>query len=501
MAANGHTAKDFFESRGGVTYDDFILLPGHIHFSAADVDLETSLTRNLTIKRPIVSSPMDTVTESTTAIYMALLGGIGIIHCNNTIEEQVKEVRRAKRFENGFIMDPVVLGPDNIIADIDKIKEEFGFSGVPVTEDGRTHGKLIGLVTERDIDFEPNRRKKLREVMTTEVVTAPEGVTLSEANRILRLSKKGKLPIVDKAGNLMALICRTDLLTNREFPGASKSKDKQLLVGASVSTHEQDKERIAELVKVGVDVLVIDSSQGDSVYQVNTIKSIKRQYPQVDVIAGNVVMERQCKRLIAAGADALRVGMGPGSICITQDTMAVGRAQASAVYFCSKVARRFKVPVIADGGIRSIGDIAKALGVGASAVMMGSLLAGTQEAPGEYFYEDGVRLKKYRGMGSLEAMEKRGGQQRYFTDERQIRVAEGVSGAVVDKGSLVNYVPYLMQGLRRALQDMGCRTVKALHKALYNGQLRFEERTTSAQREGAVHGLHSYKVPPFAMKA
>ena len=501
MPADGRTAKEFFERGGGLTYDDFIILPGHINFGAAEVDLESALTRNLRIKRPIVSSPMDTVTESSMAIYMALLGGIGIVHCNSSIEEQVREVRRAKRYENGFIMDPVVLAPDNIIADIDKIKEEFGFSGVPITEDGKTHGKLIGLVTERDIDFEPNRKKKLREVMTTNVVTARRGVTLGQANKILRESKKGKLPIVDEKGNLVALICRTDLLTNREYPDASKSKDKQLLVGASVSTHEKDKERLAELAKVGVDVVVVDSSQGDSIYQVNTIKYIKSKYPQVDVVAGNVVTELQCKTLIRAGADALRVGMGPGSICITQDTMAVGRAQASAVYVCSKAARRSGVPVIADGGIRSIGDMAKALSVGASTVMMGALLAGTQEAPGEYFYEDGVRLKKYRGMGSLEAMEKRGGQQRYFTEESQIRVAEGVSGAVVDKGSLTNYVPYLMQGLRRSLQDIGCRTVADLHKALYSGRLRFEARTTSAQREGSVHGLHSYKIPPYAMKA
>jgi len=499
MRADGVVAEEFFNRDTGVAYDDFILLPGHIDFSVEEVDLESSLTRNIRIKRPVVSSPMDTVTESKMAIYMALLGGIGIIHYNNTIEEQAKQVSRVKRFENGFITDPIVLSPNHTIADIDKIKEEYGFSGVPITEDGKPHSKLLGLVTERDVDFEPDRTKKLREVMTTDVVTAPEGVTLAEANEILRISKKGKLPIVDKQGNLVALICRTDLLTNQEYPLASKSKDKQLLVGAAISTHEEDKERLAELVKVGVDVIVVDSSQGDSIYQINMIKYIKKKYPELDVIGGNVVTERQCNRLIQAGADALRVGMGPGSICITQDTMAVGRAQATAVYSCAKFARQFDVPVIADGGIAGMGHITKALAIGASTVMMGSLLAGTHEAPGEYYYENGVRLKKYRGMASIEAMQA-GGAKRYFSEKDKILVPQGVSAAVVDKGSLVNFLPYLMQGLSHGMQDLGCRDIKSLHEALYNGTLRFEARTPSAQSEGTVRALYSYVQPPTWVK-
>ncbi|NOZ20535.1 MAG: IMP dehydrogenase [Planctomycetes bacterium] len=497
---DGIAAKDFFESgEGGITYDDFILLPGHIDFDVQDVSLETHLTRSIRIKSPVVSSPMDTVTESDMAIAMALLGGIGIIHYNNTVEEQVRQVRRTKRFENGFITDPLCLGPDNAIADIDRIKEEHGFSGIPITEDGELGSKLVGLVTARDIDFEPNRKKKLRDVMTTDVVTAPDGVTLEKANEILRKSKKGKLPIVDKQGRLVSLICRTDLLTNKDYPEASKSKDKQLLVGAAISTREDAKERLAALAEAGVDVVVIDSSQGDSVYQVNMIKHVKKAHPEVEVIAGNVVTPRQCEQLIKAGCDALRVGMGPGSICITQETMAVGRAQATAVYYCAKYARRNKVPIVADGGVRSIGHITKALAIGASTVMMGNMLAGTSEAPGDYFYENGVRVKKYRGMASIEAMDA-GGAKRYFSEDDRIKVAQGVAGTVVDKGSLQNYLPYLMMGLKHAFQDLGCRDLKTLHRVLYSGRLRFEARTQSAQAEGGVRSLVSYTPPPEGRK-
>ncbi len=495
MGANGFDAENFFTNGSGITYGDFIMLPGHIDFSVEEVDLETNLTRNLKIKRPIVSSPMDTVTESRMAIYIALLGGIGIIHYNNTIEEQAREVTKVKRFENGFITDPVVLGPDNTIADVDRIKENYGFSGIPITEDGTLNTRLIGIVTKRDTDFEENRNKKLREVMTTELVTAPAGITLADGNRILKESKKGKLPIVDKQGRLVSLMSRTDLRKNEDFPLASKNKDKQLLVGAAISTRDEDKERLSALAKAGVDIIIIDSSQGDSTYQLNMIKYIKKNYPRLEVVGGNVVTASQCKSLIEAGADALRIGMGSGSICVTQDTIAVGRAQGSAVYHCAKFAREYaNIPVVADGGISNIGYIAKALALGASTVMTGSLLAGTSEAPGEYYYENGVRLKKYRGMASLEAME-RGGAKRYFSERDKIKVAQGVSGAVVDKGSVVHFVQYLMQSLCHSLQDIGCRTINDLHKALYNGTLRFEARSASAQKEGAVHGLYSYIEP------
>lgn len=496
MEANGFDAENFFANGGGITYGDFIMLPGHIDFSVEEVDLETNFTRNLRIKQPVVSSPMDTVTESKMAIYIALLGGIGIVHYNNTVEEQANEVRKVKRFENGFIADPVVLEPDNTIADVDKIKERYGFSGIPITEDGTLNSRLIGIVTKRDTDFEANRNKKLRDVMTTELITAPAGITLAEGNRILKESKKGKLPIVDKEGRLVSLMSRTDLRKNEDFPFASKNKDKQLLVGASISTREEDKERLSALVKAGVDIIVIDSSQGDSIYQINMIKYIKKTYPHLELVGGNVVTASQCKSLIDAGIDALRIGMGSGSICVTQDTIAVGRAQGSAVYHCARFAREYaNIPVIADGGISNIGYIAKALTLGASTVMLGSLLAGTSEAPGEYYYEDGVRLKKYRGMASLEAMEK-GGAKRYFSEKDKVKVAQGVSGAVVDKGSVVQFVQYLMQSLYHSFQDIGYRTINDLHKGLYNGTLRFEARSVSAQKEGDVHSLYSYTEPP-----
>ncbi|MGR3295116.1 MAG: IMP dehydrogenase [Candidatus Bathyanammoxibius sp.] len=498
-SANGHDAEAFFSQRGGITYNDFTLLPGHIDFSVEDVRLDTRFTRNLRLKRSIVSSPMDTVTESKMAICMALLGGIGIIHYNNTVEEQARQVRAVKRFENGFISEPVVLRPDNTIADVRRIKKTFGFSGIPITEDGTLGSRLVGIVTQRDTSFEEDTARKLSEVMTTELVTAPVGITLQEGNRILKECKKGKLPLVDKSGRLVSLMSRTDLLKNEDYPNASKNKDKQLIVGAAISTKEEDRERLDALADAGVDVVVIDASQGDSVFQINMIKHLKKKYGHIEVVGGNVVMARQCKSLIDAGADALRVGMGAGSICITQEALAVGRAQGSAVFHCAKAAREYgDVPVIADGGISNLGHLTKALSVGANAVMLGGMLAGTTETPGEYFYEGGVRLKKYRGMASFEAMEAGGGK-RYFSDEDKIKVAQGVTGAVVDRGSVVDLVGYLEQSLKHSLQDLGCRTIADLHRSLYDGTLRFEARSSSAQVEGGVHGLHSYKDPHLGL--
>ncbi len=491
---DGVNARELFAAQRSLTYDDLILLPGYIDFGIEEVELSSKLTREVSLATPLCSSPMDTVTESDMAVNLALCGGIGFVHYNNSIEEQSELVRRVKRFENGFITDPLVLGPDHKIRDLDEVHQRHGFSGIPITDSGDLGGKLIGIVTNRDIDFEKDRDLALREVMTTDLVTAEQGLSLREANKIIRESKKGKLPIVDRAGRLVALVSRTDLKKNRDFPDSSKDGENRLLAGAALSTRLEDRERLDALVSAGVDVVVVDSAQGNSSYQVEMLRHAKREYPDLQLIAGNVVTKSQCANLIAAGADGIRVGMGPGSICTTQETMAVGRGQAAAVYSCALHCREQGVPVIADGGIRDIGHIVKALAMGASCVMMGLMFAGTAETPGEYYYQNGVRLKRYRGMASIEAMESGGGK-RYFAEGERIKVAQGVSGMVMDKGSVRNLIPYLKQGLRHALQDIGVRSVPSLHNALDSGDLTFELRTISAQREGGVHDMYSYEKP------
>jgi len=493
---DGFSAEEIFTTPTGYAYNDFIILPGFIDFAPDDVTLDTNFTRNIKLKSPLVSSPMDTVTEAEMAIALALWGGIGIIHYNNTIEQQADLVSRVKRYENGFINKPMVLSPQHKISDIDMIKARYNFSGIPITENGKLNSKLVGIVTNRDIDFEKDRTRALSEVMTKELLTAREGVVLTEANNILRTSKKGKLPIIDAEGKLVALLSRNDLLKNREFPLATKDEKKQLRVGAAISTKDESKERLSALSEAGVDVVIIDAAQGNSIYQIEMIKYIKKNYPNIDIIGGNVVTEEQCAMLIKAGADALRIGMGPGSICTTQTTMAVGRPQATAVYRTARYSNKQGIPVIADGGIANIGHISKALALGASTAMMGSMFAGTNEAPGEYFYDNGIRLKKYRGMASMEAMEA-GGSKRYFAEDAKIIVAQGVSGAVMDKGSMNDYAPYLIQGLRHSFQDMGIKNIKSLHEKLLSKELRFEIRSAMAQREGHVHDMYSYKEPQF----
>ncbi|TMW68750.1 hypothetical protein Poli38472_006218 [Pythium oligandrum] len=490
---DGFSAQQLFrdEESHGLTFDDIIALPGHIDFGCEDVDTTTRLTRNIKLSAPVVSSPMDTVTEAEMAIAMALQGGIGLLHYNNTIEAQADMVRAVKRFENGFILSPIVLSPSNTIADLDQLP----VSGVPITADGLPNGKLVGLVTGRDVDFLEDRSQKLSEVMVPreKLIVGQYPCTLEEANKTLKQTKKVTLPIVNDQDHLVSLVTRTDLAKTRDYPNALRNPEtRRLLVGAAVAVDDQAQARITALVEAGADVIVLDARQGDSIEQIKLVKFIKTTHPSVDVIGGNVVTQQQLRHLLDAGVDAVRVGMGVASVSTSQMIKAVGRAQLSAIYNTALVAKEYGIPVIADGGISNSGSAIKALSLGASCCMMGSSLAGTSEAPGEYFFQDGMRLKHYYGSGSHKA--RASGPERSAAD----LIAFGVAGAVVDQGSVHQYVPYMQQSIRHGFQDLGVRSIPQLHEYLYGHQLRFERRSLCAQKEGGVHDLFSFTKQLYA---
>ncbi|EKX72607.1 inosine-5'-monophosphate dehydrogenase, putative [Theileria equi strain WA] len=493
--ADGYTVAQLFDSTTeAYTYDDIIILPGYISGPKSEINLTSNLTKNIKLRIPIVSSPMDTVTESKMATAMALLGGIGIIHNNLPLERAIEEIRAVKRFENGFVMKPHCLKPTDTVADWIEIRDRLGYHSVPITVDGHSGSKLLGIVTNTDIYFVESKDTPMSEVMTTDMIVGDKSLTLEGANGLLFKSKRGILPIVNDAYELVSMVTRSDYYKNKLYPDASKDENSQLMVGAAISTMPGALERAAKLLEAKADLLVIDSSQGNSIYQIDLLKQLKSAYPNVEVVAGNVVTGSQAKNLLNAGADALKVGMGSGSICTTQNVCGVGRSQATAVYYVSRYAMEYGngVPIIADGGIKHSGDIMKALSLGASTIMGGNILAGTKEAPGDYYVNNGLRMKSYRGMGSLDAvlyskkiLGGEGSISRYNMDSNNV-VSQGVSGLLTDKGSVNNIVPALVEGVKHGMQNCGYKTIPELHRALYSGELRVEHRSTNSLIEGNV---------------
>ncbi len=445
----------------GLTFDDVLLLPGKSEVLPRDTKINTNLTKRIKLNMPIMSAGMDTVTEARMAIAVAREGGIGIIHKNMSIEEQALEVDRVKRSEHGIITDPFYLSPDHNVSDALELMERYHISGVPITD---KNGKLLGIITNRDIRFETDTSKKIDDVMTKEnLVTATGDISMDEALEILKRHKIEKLPLVDENYMLAGLITIKDIEKSIEHPNSAKDESGRLLAGAAVGVTNDMMDRVRALVEAKVDIVVLDTAHGHSIGVIDAVKRIKAEYPDLQVIAGNVATGEATEDLIKAGADAVKVGIGPGSICTTRVVTGIGVPQITAIMNCAKVAKEYGVPIIADGGIKYSGDITKALAVGANVVMIGSLFAGTNESPGEEELYEGRRFKVYRGMGSLAAMHE-GSKDRYFQENTKKLVPEGVEGRVAYKGPLGDVAYQLIGGLRSGMGYVGAENLKQLHE-------------------------------------
>ena len=471
----------------GITFDDVLLVPAYSEVIPNQVDLTTHLTRKIKLNIPMMSAGMDTVTEHRMAIAMARQGGIGIIHKNMSIEQQAEEVDKVKRSENGVITDPFYLSPDHTLADANELMGKFRISGVPITE----NGKLVGIITNRDLLFEEDFSKKIKESMTSEgLITAKVGITLEEAKKILAKARKEKLPIVDDDFNLKGLITIKDIEKQIKYPNSAKDERGRLLCGAAVGITANVLERVEALVKANVDVVVLDSAHGHSANVIRCVKLIKENYPDLQVIAGNVATGEAARALIEAGVDAVKVGIGPGSICTTRVVAGIGVPQISAIMDCYEVANEYGVPIIADGGIKYSGDVTKSIAAGANVCMMGSMFAGCDESPGEFELYQGRKYKVYRGMGSIAAMEN-GSKDRYFQSNAKKLVPEGVEGRVAYKGSVEDTVFQLLGGLRSGMGYCGTRTIEELK---VNG--RFVKISAASLKESHPHDIHITKEAP-----
>ncbi len=470
-----------------ITFDDVLLVPQYSEVTPNMVDLSTNLTKKIKLNVPMMSAGMDTVTESGMAIAMARQGGIGIIHKNMTIEQQANEVDIVKRSENGVITDPFSLSPDHTLADADELMGKYKISGVPIV----VGKKLVGIITNRDLKFETDFSKPIKDSMTSEnLITAKEGVTLDEAKAILAKSKKEKLPIVDDDYNLKGLITIKDIEKQIKYPLSAKDEQGRLLCGAAVGITENVLERVKALVDSAVDVIVIDSAHGHSENIIKTLKEVKAEFPDLQVIAGNVATGEATKALIAAGADAVKVGIGPGSICTTRVVAGIGVPQVSAIIDCYEAAKKHGVPIIADGGIKFSGDIVKALAAGGSVCMMGSMLAGCDEAPGAFEIFQGRKYKVYRGMGSIAAMEN-GSKDRYFQNDAKKLVPEGVEGRVAYKGTVEDTILQLMGGLRSGMGYCGAKDIETLKETG-----KFVKISAASLKESHPHDIHITKEAP-----